>query len=240
MIQSQKFLVFILSLGSISFCLNACNKDDKPTPEPVEDVRLYKKNESPLGKTVKQWIREWVLFNMSRTCDEATALEAITIPGQDQSMVFLNGTVLTRGTANITIHEGQSIFVPIVSILYSVPTCPGNQFQIQSGQDPETFLSSTVTTIMNGIEIDVLKLDGKEVENAKNYRYKTDMIVITPNEELQQCSILCYPEGELKTMEEGYYIVIKPLSPGEHVLDLFAKDVVFGLEFFSRFNITVI
>ncbi|MFZ1675635.1 MAG: hypothetical protein WBP41_13485 [Saprospiraceae bacterium] len=240
MIQNLKILVFILSLGSICLSLHACNKDDKPTPEPVEDARLYKKNESPLGLPVNKWIKEWELFSMSRSCEEVTTLEAITIPGQNQSMVFLNGTVFTHGTADVTIHEDQSIFVPIVSILYSVPTCINNNFQIQSGQDPQSFLSQTVTTIIDGVDIDFVKLDGKEVENVKNYRYQTEMFNLTPNVELQHCLLLCYPGGELKTMEQGFYIVIKPLSPGTHLLDLFAKDTVFGVEFSSRFNITVL
>ncbi len=240
MIPNLKILVYILSLGSICLSLQACNKDDKPTPVPVEDARLYKKNESPLGLTVYQWIKDWELFNMSRSCEEVSTLEAITIPGQNQSMVFLNGTILTHGTADVTIHADQSIFVPIVSILYSVPTCITNNFQIQPGQDPQTFLSQTVTTVMDGVEIDFVKLDGKEVENVTNYRYQTEMFNLTPNVELLHCSILCFPGGELKTMERGFYIVIKPLPPGTHLLDLFAKDNVFGLEFSSRFNITVI
>jgi hypothetical protein len=240
MIQNQKILVYILSLGSLCLCLHACNKDDKPIIVPVEDTRLFKKNESPLGLTVNQWIKDWELFNMSRSCEEVSTLAAITIPGQNQSMVFLNGTLFTHGTADITIHADQSIFVPIVSILYSVPTCISNSFQIQSGQDPQSFLSQTVTTVMDGVEIDFVKLDGKEVENVMNYRYQTEMFNLTPTEELQHCLLLCYPGGELKTMEEGFYIVIKPLSPGVHLLDLFAKDNVFGLEFSSRFNITVL
>ncbi|MDQ3017068.1 MAG: hypothetical protein M3R25_10185, partial [Bacteroidota bacterium] len=71
----------------------------------------------------------------------------------------------------------------------------------------------------------------------EKYRYRTDLF--TQNPDLQQCTLFCFPEGELQLMTDGYFLVLKPLSPGEHRLDLSSKDTVFNIDFIATFIITV-
>jgi hypothetical protein len=102
-------LFSFFAIASIFLSVTACDKDDPTPPTSVEDERIYKKAENPLGQTVRQWITEWQNFTLSQTCDEAKTLSAITIPGQNQLMVFLKGTELVDGNADINMEHGQSL-----------------------------------------------------------------------------------------------------------------------------------
>lgn len=230
----------ILYGSSVFFSFLSCKKDDVVTPPAqVEDARIYKHAENPLGQSVKQWAEAYSKFNLSRTCQEDTTLSASTIPGQNQQMVFLIGNIKTQGSANITIQQGQSIFVPIAVTEYPTPTCLNWTYQIEAGQDASTFLSNATSNILDGIQNQLLRLDGTEVVNVKSYRYQTPMYSLTPNQDLLHCSG-CFPGGELQMMTGGYFVVIKPLSVGTHKIELYAKDAVYNLEFISTYNITVI
>jgi len=232
-----------VAIASLFLSVTSCDKDDDPTPPtPTEDERIYKKAENPLGQTVKQWAEEWQKFTLSQSCDEAKTLSAFTIPGQDQLMLFLKGTELVQGNANINMQHGQSLFVPVVMAFYSTPTCSHYTYQIQSGQDPRNFLTATVGEILDGTREQFLKIDGTDVINLNSYQYQTDMLNLIPNSTLQNCSTVfkCFPEGNLQVMTKGYFVVIKPLPIGSHTITFHSKNILFNMEFTSTLNITVI
>lgn len=236
----RDILLYGLPLCLTMAFLMSCEKDDPVNPPSTIDSRIYAKTENPLGKPVKDWIVDFEKFSLTQTCAEVTELGVFTIPGGNDQMAFLSGTILAAGTADITIQADQSLFVPIAAIHYPVPSCPNFDFQIQQGENVETFLSSTVMTIMNGVNVDLVKLDQKAIANIESFRYRTSKFSVTPNPDLQHCGLLCYPPGELETMMEGFFIVIKPLPVGSHRLDLSARDEVFGVNFISSFNINVL
>jgi len=236
-------LFTFVAIASLFLCVTSCDKDDDPTPPtPTEDERIYKKAENPLGQTVRQWITEWQTFTLSQTCDEAKTLSAFTIPGQNQLMLFLKGTELVDGNANITMEHGQSLFIPVVAAFYSTPTCSHYTYQIQPGQDPQNFLAATVGAILDGTREQFIKIDGTDVTNLTSYQYQTDMASLTPNSTLQNCSTVfkCFPEGNLQVMTKGYFVVIKPLAIGSHTITFHSKNILFDTQFFSTLNITVI
>lgn len=227
------------SVGLVLLFVTSCNKKDD-TPQIVpEDQIIYTRQENPLGQTVLHWAEILGKYDLSLTCDNVMTLSATTVPGQDQSMVFLIGTGITSGTTNISIRQNQSIFIPLGYAIYTYPTCPHYTFQIQQGQSVEAFLADACTQITNGIIAQSVTIDGRGITNINNYRYQTPVFNTTANPELLACSFLCYPDGELQTMLEGFFVVLKPLSLGTHILTLHSKNELFGYEFFSTFNITV-
>ncbi|MEO5905206.1 MAG: hypothetical protein ABIQ11_00660 [Saprospiraceae bacterium] len=238
--HNRKSWILCLAASFILTSILSCGNDDDSEPTPTEDERIYLKNETVLNKPIRDWILEWQKSFLSQNCEDASTLSAGTIPGQNQLLVALNGTILGTGSANITVQQNQSILVPVAVITYPTPTCPHYVYQIQPGQSAETFLTDAVVNIANGLQDLFVRLDGVEIEDVEKYRYKTDLFKLTPHPGLQQCYLLCHPEGELQLMTEGYFLVLKPLSPGVHTLHLNAKDVVFGIDFISTFNITVI
>lgn len=226
------------ALMAVSFL--SCKKDEPVPPVTTEDSRIYAKTENPLGQTVKAWAEVRTRFQFTQTCAEAMALGVITIPGQDQSMVFLNGNIINQGTANIIIGHDKSIFVPVAESNYSDPTCANFHFFKTPTQSVEDFLKSTVATIMSGVDNHKVTLDGIDIASVRSYRYQTNLIAANPTTDIRDCGLLCYPPGAVQTLTEGYFLVIKPLSIGTHTLVLYAKDTVFNIEFSSSFNINVI
>ena len=239
--NKRKSWILFIAASFILTSLLSCGKEDdpEPPPPPTQDVRIYSKNETVLNKPIRDWIVEWQKSFLSQNCENATTLSAGTIPGQNPLLVVLNGTILATGSANITVQQNQSILVPVAEVTYPTPTCPHYVYHIQPGQSAETFLTEAVVNVANGLGDFFVRLDGVEIEDVDKFRYRTELFTLTPHPGLQQCYLLCHPEGELKFMTDGYFLVLKPLSPGVHTLHLNAKDVVFGIDFISTFNITV-
>ncbi len=238
-----KNLFLFVALVSMFICVTACDKDDdsNPVPDPVEDVRIYKKSENPLGQPVKKWVEEFEKFTLSQTCDEGKTLSAFTIPGQSDLMLFIKGIELEQATANINMEQGQSLFIPVAKGFYTTPTCSHYTYQIEPGQDPQNFLTATVNELLGGTQEYFLKIDGTNVTNISSYVYQTDMLNVTPHPTLQNCSTIfkCFPEGNLQIMTKGYFVVVKPLAVGSHTIIIHSKNVPFNKEFTSTLNITV-
>lgn len=236
----RKSWIICYAIASILLALSSCTKDVfSPDLKPIEDERIYSKNETILNKPVRDWVLEWQKFYLTQNCLDAFTLSAGSIPGQDPLLVALNGNNLTNGTVNINVQQNQSIFVPVAEVTYPTPTCPDYVYQIYPGQSVETFLTDAVANTANGLEDLFVRLDGVDIEGVEKYRYRTDVFTLTPHSDLKQCQLLCHPKGELQLMTEGYFIVLKPLTPGVHILDLNAKDKVTNINFKSTFTISV-
>jgi hypothetical protein len=132
-------------------------------------------------------------------------------------LVISSGETLTR---TVTVPSDKFLFVPIISTFW-FPTGHGSQdltlmrqrFAVESEID--SFLS--VGTFW-------CEIDGVAVSNLESYRVSTApgeaYFVRVPEE-----SLFAVPAGYYgPTVNAGIYLLLRPLSAGEHTIQIFASD----------------
>jgi hypothetical protein len=71
------------------------------------------------------------------------------------------------------------------------------------------------------------------------YRISSDLFYFTGNAELPTCFDPCVTGTEQPGVTDGYYLIFKNMSPGQHTLHLYAEVPAYGLVIDGTFNITV-
>jgi len=150
---------------------------------------------------------------------------------------FLAGTSGFNATRNCTVPAGRMIFFPIVNLgndypcldLSKTPPRINRDFQPGPGQSLEQFLTigyganygarqyldhvTALSASLDGIPVQDLTLPP---ENSK-YRATSPMFVFNGDRSLLETYDPCVGPGHL-AVSDGYWIMLKPLSPGSHTL----------------------
>jgi hypothetical protein len=207
----------------------------------------------PGGLSYPQWTVKWSQWAMSipfpiNPVYDATG--AYCDIDQSGPVWFLAG--MPGGPINCVVPAGKMIFFPVDFLIVDYP-CPDPTFHPGPGQSLEQFL-----TIGYGLNagarryIDVVtalsvSLDGVPVQNQDlsptslipKYRATSPLFVFQGDRSLQPVDP-CSAPGH-KAVTDGYWIMLKPLSPGSHIL-LYSVTVTFSGATFSwgmTYNLTI-
>ena len=197
----------------------------------------------PGGKSYAQWSAEWWQWAWSIPLPINPILDTSGINcdiNQSKSgpVWFLAGTSGSSATRNCVIPAGRMIFFPIINLgndypcLDLSPTPPrqkrNKDFQPGPGQSLEQFLTvgygpyfgarqyidhvTALSATLDGVPIQDLSLPP---ENSI-YRATSPMFVFNGDRTLLSWDP-CVGPGH-KGVSDGYWIMLKPLSPGLHIL----------------------
>ena len=207
--------------------------------------RLWPPDSRPYGKTYSQWSANWWKYVLSFPASSSPLNDATGEncgDGQSGQVFFLVGT--TGGTAvrnECVVPPGKSIFFPIIDFVCAVPEDGNTAQEIMD-------LCSFVTDYVDLVEVTV---DGMPVPNllAEN-RFPSPIFSYTgavDNPFDTSCSGRpageCYEGFHDTAFADGYYVMLRPLPPGEHQIKfkghLFIPE--WGWEFGDEiiYNITV-
>jgi hypothetical protein len=221
----------------------------------------------PGGLSYQQWSAEWwqwvfhIPFSINPIFD-TTGADC----GVDQSKSgpwFLAGTSGFNATRNCTIPAGRMIFFPIINLgndypcLDLSPTPPRQRkdanFQPGPGQSLEQFLTigygaipgarqpidhvTAVSATLDGVPVTGLSLPP---ENSK-YRATSPLFEFDGDRSLQATFDPCVGPGH-KAVSDGYWIMLKPLSPGPHTLVFSGTETFPGGSFTVTvtYNLTIV
>jgi hypothetical protein len=170
---------------------------------------VYPKNSTPYGVPYKDWIVRWWEWNVGvptsqHPRDNYTA-EKCTV-NQNGSVWFIPDILTGKEERTCTIPEGKAILVPLIT-----GECDTSDSQSQS--DADIRQCSTAGDEYGAISA---TLDGQKIENLDNYRTATDFFNITYVKD----NIFDAPAGTYRGVADGFFVFLKPLPVGNHVLQV--------------------
>jgi hypothetical protein len=195
----------------------------------------------PGGMSYEQWTAKWWQWALSAPANMSPVLDKTGVDcaiNQSGLVWFLAGTSGFDVTRNCVIPAGKMIFIPVLNLLNDYP-CPDPSFKPGPGQSLEQFLTvgyrpnpGARQFLDHTTQLDV-KLDGVAVQGlvlpplSSTYRATSPMFSFTADKSwVGQGFDPCITGSAQPAVSDGYWIMLAPLSPGNHTLR-FRGDQVF-------------
>jgi hypothetical protein len=175
------------------------------------------------GKTYGQWSAAWWQWaaNISEPNSPVTGADCAV--KQRGPVWFLAGTTGGSATRSCTIPAGKAILVPIINAECDTLTPP-----TEGGTAAE--LRACAKDLIDHVTQTSASVDGTAIDlgpvSKGRFRFQSPLFTITfaPNNGF-------YPDGGVagtgKAVADGFWVLIKPLSKGQHTID-FQGTAVFG------------
>jgi hypothetical protein len=182
------------------------------TPQSIADSinpGIFSKDASPYGIPYSDWIARWWQWSMSIPVSEhprdAYTQHKCTL-NQEGPVWFLPDVLQGREERFCNIPASKAILIPILT-----GQCDYGIKEVKSDDDLRR-------CAMAGDEHGVIEasIDGVKVKNLLQYRTQSGFFNITiPADNIYQA-----PAGTFKSMADGYFVFLQPLSPGNHDVHL--------------------
>jgi hypothetical protein len=193
------------------------------------------------GKSYAEWSAEWFKWAYALpTTDHPITDEdgSDGYTGQPGGQVFfLAGTFGSTVTRDIIIPHGKGVLFPIFNYINDYP-CPDPNFEPAPGQSLEDFLAEGAQVLINLGSNYSVNLDGQDLNNVGDYRFTSDLFYFTANPDFVNWDP-CVVPGPQPGVADGYWMMLKPLSHGEHTLQFHAEVTDWGWVLDVTYNITV-
>lgn len=153
--------------------------------------------------------------------------------GQDGSVWFLHGVFNESGSAerDCTVPPGKALFFPILNVII-------NNFEEDPPLTDEELLATAQFFGTGAVNLAV-EVDGVALQNLDDYHVQTDIFEISAPAD----NIYGYPGGGTShAADDGIYIMLAPLSKGEHRVS-FSGTFLFTAEehgFDFEFNLSIV
>lgn len=223
---------------------------------------VYPPNSHPFHKSYAAWTVTWWQWLMSFDCASSPLNDPTGAnggAGQSGPVYFLVGTTGGSAVRNVTIGKDKAILFPLINTINDYP-CPDPNFQPPAGQSLEDFLLEGAASFINLTENLSITLDGKDLGNEGDgdmgdddgddddeddginlldYRFPTELFNFTGNPDLINCLDPCVTGTSQVAVSDGYWIMLKKLKKGKHVLHFHAEVPIYGFVVDVRYNIKV-
>jgi hypothetical protein len=228
------------------------NADLSVTDRANGDSKVFPPTANMYGKSYTEWSQIWMEEFMLFDCDHNPWLNPGTPLFYSSGPVYMAaGIQAPGGSASITIPHGKALLFPLVNFINDYP-CPAEwNFEPAPGQSMEDFLTQATEDLLDFVSVQslIVTVDGNAVSNLGSYKFITDLFYFTAHPSLAGCFDPCVvvpEEGEEPQPQPGvaggYYIMLKPLSKGQHVVEyqMVMVNPDWQQEQDGRFNITVL
>lgn len=186
---------------------------------------VYSQTAKPFGKSYMEWTKEWWRHFLSQPCDKLST----DVPGQGEHtvqrgpVIFLKGTAGRSGTQKITITKNNAILVPLVNVIMDYP-CPNAQYVPAYGQSLYSYLAKQAKVNIDNRKILEFSLNGNRLVRPQEFRVATDLFRFMANPDFINCSDICLTGGPQDAVSDGYWVMLKRLTPGLHKLHIRAES----------------
>jgi hypothetical protein len=171
---------------------------------------LFHPNSEPYGLTFAEWIVRWWKWILSIPKEKNPALDKfgnnVAMRQHDPSVWFLSGTFGGSVVRKCKIPSGRSILIPVINYECSFADEPS----IKSRTDLELKCKGEIDDIKNL----AFKIDQLQVNNLTRYRIRSPLFDVY----LGENNILDVEPIHTKMVSDGYWIFLKPLRIGRHVI----------------------
>jgi hypothetical protein len=209
----------------------------------------------PYGKSLSRWGVEWWRYILSLPADINPLNDPTGVNcGVNQSgkVFFLVGTTggdqVVRDECEVPV--GKALFFPIINVVCAVPEDGATRAEVKD-------LCSTVFGGGENVDLETLEVsvDGVSLSHPERYYSGPRFFAFTGHEDnFFEFSCAgrdpgeCYVGYHESGYSEGYWVLVRPLAPGEHELKIYADvyipewdfgwtvDVLYNLEVVTQGN----
>jgi hypothetical protein len=181
----------------------------------TSSVNVYAQSETfpsdsePYGLTYGEWSAEWWKWLDSIPEDRNPAADttgAFCAENQNASgpVWYLAGTWGSKEERSCTIPFGKGLLLSPIEILCSPADTPG----IRTEED----MRKCAKEDQDKVNLVRVTVDGMDIPNMTEYRFQSPLFNLT----LPENNALGVPAQENQGVSDGYFVMLKPLSRGEH------------------------
>lgn len=197
---------------------------------------------SPHGRTYGQWAAAWWTWALQFPLDQNPITDptgAYGSAGQKGPVWFLAGIFEGSATRSITIPAGRRIFFPLYNV-FNDYSCPNPENQPAPGQTLEEFLTEGAESMSDMATGLFAELDGVPIQKLWDYRIHSDLEMFSLHPSMVAFDP-CLTSGPEPAVVAGYWLMLVPLTRGQHTLRFgstgrfgdfeFGMDVTYYLTF---------
>ena len=182
------------------------------------------------GKTYGDWSADWWKWVLSIPADRNPLYDdgtgKFTTKAQSGDVWFLTGSWNGTTELNCTVPAGKAIFLPIIN----------NECSRVEGQGKtEKELRACTKAIIDNVTVKEATIDKRPLKNLNDYRVASRLFVFR----LPIDNVLGLPKGPSPSVSDGYWILLTPLSEGEHNIYIHGELLYEGSTFKSEMNYTI-
>ncbi|HJU35459.1 MAG TPA: hypothetical protein VJ695_10085 [Nitrososphaera sp.] len=171
--------------------------------------RVFSTNSAPFGLQFSDWCVRWVKWCLEQPIETNPAKDMTgkhCCQNQSGPIWFLAGTFGGSATRKCTVPSGKAIMFPILEKECS--------FVEDTDIRTETDLISRATDETSRISHIETSIDGIALQNLNRYRVQTPVFEIV----FPKNNVYGVKEGPTRATSNGFWILLEPLSPGEHTI----------------------
>jgi len=203
------------------------NRNDSTNPNPM----LFPKDASPYGRTMSQWAEAMWSYIYSVPIDQNPFFEptgkfcAVDQSGPVWLLPAVPGSHLgTEISRTCTIPKERAIMLQMSSALNDYP-CPDPNFHPAPGQSLYDFLIGGISPLFDNVTGFTVTLDGVNIQDPLSYRFfSPDVFRFSPDPSLVAFDF-CVTQRHMLGVVDGFYLLFKPMSVGEHTIVLIGHDM---------------
>ncbi len=226
--------------------LSACQKEDIKTEATATTSQVdertngnsavYPPTAHPYSKSYAAWSAIWWQKFLTYDCASTPfANPSNVLFNQSGQVYFLAGLAEVGTSVSVTIPHGKAVLFPLVNFI----NFPCGEYQPGPNQTMEEFLTQDVQTTLYETAVLSVTIDGVEVNNPGSYGFTSSLFNFTGNADLANCFTECITGLLQPAVAAGYFMMLKPLSKGEHTVHYIAEIPAYGIAQDGTFNITV-
>jgi len=198
-------------------------------PLPPSDMRhgpnpmLYPRDSRPFDKSIYGWADRSIQWLYAQPFDKSPFFDptgANCGVGQDGPVWYLApiaSMMAGNFTRACTIPHDKAILLMIGFVSDTYP-CPDPTFGPKPGQSLYDFLVADSKNYMMMMSLDVT-LDGRPIRDALDYHYISEnLFSVKGDPSLQSTFDSCITTSWQPDINNGYYMLFRPLSPGLHTI----------------------
>ena len=171
--------------------------------------RVFGPATAPYGDSLPEWTADWLRFVFNHTFDDL-ASEPHCRSSEIHSRVWFITPLFSPGSADVNceLPPGVSLLLPILWAECS--TVEGTPFACSD----ETSCRACAEGFLDGVAGLSAVIDGTVID-VPRFRFGSPLL----SYELPGSNIFGLPDGTpIQSVGDGYYLMIKPLSVGQHVI----------------------
>lgn len=185
-------------------------------------------NARPYGHSMIHWSERWWKWAERIPLNRNPNVDTVgqdCVNGQDDHVWNLPSLVGTTGTATraCAIPGGKALVINLSSAWNDYP-CPDTSFHPAPGQTLYQFLIQGVVPIVNMATNLSLVVDGQSLANPTAYRFTSDDLAYFTGSTTLDVLDPCITGHRQPAVVDGYFVMLKPLATGPHVITFSASD----------------
>lgn len=197
-------------LAALAFVLVLLSSTSTPQAQSGGNPQVIPPNSKPYGLTYAQWSAKWEQWLLSLPVAGNPQLGCPNPPnaGQSGPVWFITPQFGAPASCAVNVPIGKAIFVPLMAVFFdslSFPPAPTADEQ----RDLAQFFANHIVQSSLFCEI-----DGVPMSNLARYRFLSPQFSFTAPSPWIGGDV----GGQATATADGYYLILRPLTPGTHTI----------------------